>query len=80
MLPSEIVYEEVLPSPLAVFLVISANAQKSPKISKESKGEECSIAGMVAKMAGSAPPRKARLVLQSYRGQNPQRLNDNGCR
>ena len=44
--------------PLALLIVVSTYAQKSSKPLKE---DSCSVSGIVVKMAGSAPLRKARL-------------------
>ena len=46
----------------AAFLGFSVNAQKDAKTSKE---DQCSISGMVVKMAGSVPLRKAHLLLRN---------------
>jgi len=50
---------------LLVLLLPLAAAAQSPNAESTSKKEECSIAGMVVKLAGSEPLRKARVLLTS---------------
>jgi Carboxypeptidase regulatory-like domain len=52
----------VLILPLALLSALSAYAQKNSKPPKE---DNCSVSGIVVKMADSAPLRKAKLVLKS---------------
>jgi len=53
--------------PLTLLMALSAYAQKNTKPPKE---ESCSVSGMVMKMAGSAPLRKAHVALSSVEDQN----------
>jgi len=50
---------------LLVLLLPVATAAQTPKVESASKKDECSIAGMVVKLAGSEALRKARVRLQS---------------
>jgi Carboxypeptidase regulatory-like domain len=56
------VFALILILPLALLLALSVCAQKNSKPPKE---DNCSLSGIVVKMADSAPLRKAKLVLKS---------------
>jgi hypothetical protein len=56
---------KVLSVPLLILLLARPAIAQAPKPAPTPKKDECSIAGMVVKLAGSEPVRKARVRLQS---------------
>jgi protocatechuate 3,4-dioxygenase beta subunit len=56
---------KVLPAPLLILLFVRSATAQVPKATPTPRKDECSVAGMVVKLAGSEPLRKARVRLQS---------------
>jgi hypothetical protein len=56
---------KVLPAPLLILLFVRSATAQVPKATPTPRKDECSVAGMVVKLAGSEPLRRAEVTLQS---------------